>query len=66
MIRTEYKLKSVNGTVTGFIHENDENKDGRTAFLVACFYGNIDAAKLLLEKGANLYAKNKVRIQRIS
>ena len=25
MIRTEYKLKSVNGTVTGFIHENDEN-----------------------------------------
>lgn len=37
-----------------------DNKDGRTAFLVACFYGNIDAAKLLLENGASLSAKNKV------
>ena len=47
------------------MHDTDKIQDGRTAFLVACFNGNIDAAKLLLEKGANLYAKNRVFIEQM-
>lgn len=31
-----------------------------SALLVACFHGNMDAVKLLVEKNANIYIKDDV------
>ncbi|MDX2083447.1 MAG: ankyrin repeat domain-containing protein [Rickettsiales bacterium] len=37
-----------------------EDKEGDTAFLVACRLGNFEAAEILLENGANLLVSNKI------
>ena len=39
-----------------FVHE----QDGRTPLLVASWYGRIDIAQLLVEKGANIEVTEKV------